>query len=133
MAEAVPSESAPPAAAAAFVATCSPALISAAETGGGSTTITTTTNSSSTPTALTAAMLQSDEDYSVLSAFLHSQGLSRHRELLLEHEVTFETMLIFEEVDFKDLGIAKGPRIKMLRTCQAWHRDQLDAIGSRGQ
>jgi hypothetical protein len=128
MAEAVPSESAPPAAAA-FVATCSTALIPAAETGGGSA----TTTSSSTPTALTAAMLQSDEDYSVLSAFLHSQGLSRHRELLLEHEVTFETMLIFEEVDFKDLGIAKGPRIKMLRTCQAWHREQLDAISSRGQ
>ena len=56
----------------------------------------------------------------VLNAFLSSQGLSKHLEKLAENEVDFETLLIFEESDLKELGIAKGPRVKMLRTMLAW-------------
>jgi hypothetical protein len=78
--------------------------------------------------AMTAEMLESDEDYHALSAFLSAQGMSRHKEKLVENEVSFDTLLMFNEDDYKELGIAKGPRVKMLRTCQVWYQEQLDKL-----
>ena len=75
--------------------------------------------------ALTAEMLESDEGYEALSAFLAAQGMSKHKDKLVENEVSFDTLLMFNEEDYKELGIAKGPRVKMLRTCQAWYQEQL--------
>ena len=40
-------------------------------------------------------------------------------------------LLIFTEADLKELGIAKGPRVKMLRTMHDWHkRDSAPDMGS---
>ena len=70
-------------------------------------------------------MMESDEDYRVLSAFLSAQGMARYKEKLVENEVSFDTLLMFTEEDYKEVGIAKGPRVKMLRTCQTWYKEQL--------
>ena len=78
--------------------------------------------------AITAEMLESDEDYRALSAFLDAQGMSRHKERLVENEVSFDALLMFNEEDYKELGIAKGPRVKMLRTCRTWYQEQLDKL-----
>lgn len=82
--------------------------------------------------AITAEMLESDEDYRALSAFLRAQGMSRHEDKLVENEVSFDTLLMFNEDDYKELGIPEGPRVKMLRTCQItgeiWHQEQLDKL-----
>ena len=54
--------------------------------------------------------------YNQLFRFLSSIGLNKFASVLIENEVDFETLLIFTEADLKELGIAKGPRVKMLRT-----------------
>ena len=49
----------------------------------------------------------------------------------IENEVDFETLLVFTESDLAELGIAKGPRVKMLRTMHDWHkRDTAPDLGS---
>ena len=78
--------------------------------------------------ALTVESLEEDEDYSVLLAFLSAQGMTKHKDLLIQNEVSFDTMLLFGEDDYKELGIAKGPRVKMLRTCNTWKAEQLQKL-----
>ena len=79
-------------------------------------------------TMLTLQSLEADDDYRVLLAFLTAQGMTKHKDLLIQNEVSFDTMLMFEECDYKELGIAKGPRVKMLRTCKTWHAEQLQKL-----
>ena len=57
-----------------------------------------------------------------LASFLNDNSMSKHLETLTENEVDFDCLLMFEEADLKELGIAKGPRVKMLRTMEEWHR-----------
>lgn len=122
MAEAVTVSLAPAEAAAVSTTSREPALIAApAETQAAC-------DDSGEPCAFTAEMLESDEDYRVLSAFLSAQGMARHQEKLVENEVSFDTLLMFTEEDYKEVGIAKGPRVKMLRTCQTWYKEQLDKL-----
>jgi len=69
--------------------------------------------------------------YNQLFRFLSSIGLNKFASVLIENEVDFETLLIFTEADLKELGIAKGPRVKMLRTMHDWHkRDTAPDPGS---
>ena len=63
--------------------------------------------------------------YNQLFRFLSSIGLNKFASVLIENEVDFETLLIFTEADLKELGIAKSPRVKMLRTM---HQVQGPAI-----
>ena len=60
--------------------------------------------------------------YNQLFRFLSSIGLNKFASVLIENEVDFETLLIFTEADLKELGIAKGPRVKMLRKMHDWHK-----------
>ena len=65
--------------------------------------------------------------YNQLFRFLSSIGLNKFASVLIENEVDFETLLIFTEADLKELGIAKGPRVKMLRTMHDWHKRDTTA------
>ena len=65
--------------------------------------------------------------YNQLFRFLSSIGLNKFASVLIENEVEFETLLIFTEADLKELGIAKGPRVKMLRTMHDWHKRDTTA------
>ncbi len=62
------------------------------------------------------------ERYNQLFRFLSSIGLNKHASTLIENEVDFETLLVFTEADLAGLGIAKGPRVKMLRKMHDWHK-----------
>ena len=65
--------------------------------------------------------------YNQLFRFLSSIGLNKHASTLIENEVDFETLLVFTEADLAELGIAKGPRVKMLRTMHDWHKRDTTA------
>ena len=69
--------------------------------------------------------------YNQLFRFLSSIGLNKFASVLIENEVDFETLLIITEAELEELGIAKGPRVKMLRTMHDWHkRDTAPDPGS---
>jgi curved DNA-binding protein CbpA len=58
--------------------------------------------------------------YAELSDLLNQQGCSKYLPVFIEHEVTFDALCHFEEDDLKELGIAKGPRVKILTTMRAF-------------
>lgn len=69
---------------------------------------------------LTAAL-----DSGVLRAFLASQGLEKFESVLADNEVrNLETLCMLQEEDLSELGMLKGPRVKMLRTMKAWQAEQ---------
>jgi hypothetical protein len=69
---------------------------------------------------LTAAL-----DTGVLRAFLASQGLEKFESVLADNEVrNLETLCMLQEEDLSELGMLKGPRVKMLRTMKAWQAEQ---------
>ena len=69
---------------------------------------------------LTAAL-----DSGVLRAFLASQGLEKFESVLADHEVrNLETLCMLQEEDLSELGMLKGPRVKMLRSMRAWQAEQ---------
>eukprot|EP01045_Picozoa_sp_COSAG04_P004329 COSAG04_NODE_186_length_21024_cov_6.326069_15_plen_1166_part_00 len=59
---------------------------------------------------------EEQDDYAELRRFLAEQNLTKLTEKLVENEVTFDCLLHLEEDDLKELGVAKGPRVKLLRT-----------------
>lgn len=72
---------------------------------------------------LTAAL-----DAGVLRAFLASQGLEKFESVLADNEVrNLETLCMLQEEDLSELGMLKGPRVKMLRTMKAWQAEQNKA------
>jgi hypothetical protein len=66
--------------------------------------------------------------YMELTAFLQSVQLERQRSVLIDNEVTFDSLLEFTEADLKELGIAKGPRVKMIRTMKRFDRTAAAAV-----
>ena len=72
--------------------------------------------------------MDNDEDYEVLVRFLTDQKMLKHKETLIENEVNFSSLEHFGESDYKELGIAKGPRVKMLRVLPIWKQAQLDKL-----
>ena len=54
-------------------------------------------------------------DFAPLTVFLEGIGLRRHLQLLMENEVDLETLRMFSETDLQDLGLPKGPRVKIIR------------------
>jgi hypothetical protein len=47
-----------------------------------------------------------------VTALLSRLGLSKYATALLDAEVDMQALVLFEEADFRDLGLPKGPRIK---------------------
>jgi hypothetical protein len=73
---------------------------------------------------LTAAL-----DSGVLRAFLASQGLEKFESVLADNEVrNLETLCMLQEEDLSELGMLKGPRVKMLRTMKAWQAEQNSGV-----
>ena len=54
-------------------------------------------------------------DFAQLTVFLEGIGLRRHLQIFMENEVDLETLRMFSETDLQDLGLPKGPRVKILR------------------
>ena len=54
-------------------------------------------------------------DFAQLTVFLEGIGLRRHLQICMENEVDLETLRMFSETDLQDLGLPKGPRVKILR------------------
>jgi hypothetical protein len=52
--------------------------------------------------------------------------------MLLLNEVTFDALLEMSESDLKELGLAKGPRIKMMRTAEKFRATQSTVSMSGG-
>ena len=63
---------------------------------------------------------EKQDDYTDLRLFLAEQKLTKLTEKLVENEVTFDCLLHLEEADLEELGVAKGPRVKLLRTMQSY-------------
>jgi hypothetical protein len=61
--------------------------------------------------------------YAKVSEFLASQGYSRYLQVFIENEVTLSALLRFTEADLKELGVAKGPRVKILATLQTFDQE----------
>ena len=79
----------------------------------------------------------SDADFVELSAFLAHHGLMRWRPLFIEHEITFDALLHFEERDLMELGLARGPQVTIIRTMKRWrhidsHSQTNAAVGCGG-
>ena len=77
----------------------------------------------------------SDADFVELSAFLAHHGLMRWRPLFIEHEITFDALLHFEERDLMELGLARGPQVTIIRTMKRWrhidgHSQTNTAVGA---
>lgn len=78
-----------------------------------------------------------DADFIELTAFLAHHGLMRWRPLFIEHEITFDSLLHFEERDLMELGLARGPQVAIIRTMKRWrhseaHLGSLTVDGPRG-
>ena len=63
---------------------------------------------------------EEQDDYADLRRFLAEQKLTKLTEKLVENEVTFDCLLHLEEDDLTELGVAKGPRVKLLRTMHSY-------------
>ena len=61
-------------------------------------------------------------DFSLLRWFLTDIGLvnTETERLLIENEVDFDALCLCTDDDFRELGILKGPRVKMLRQMAQW-------------
>jgi regulator of replication initiation timing len=64
-------------------------------------------------------------DAQQLSAFLSAQArftpaqISRYESVFSENEVDLQALLMFEEGDLEEIGVAKGPRVRLLRAITA--------------
>eukprot|EP01046_Picozoa_sp_COSAG06_P016762 COSAG06_NODE_1118_length_10635_cov_5.052946_16_plen_324_part_00 len=74
--------------------------------------------------------LEAADDYAELQVFLSAYRLSKHYDSLVQHEISFDALLDFDESDLKDIGLAKGPRIKMMK-CAAKYRQQQQSSEER--
>ena len=62
-----------------------------------------------------------DEQYGELHRFLAHIGCLKHKHKFVHAEVPFESLLQYmDEDDLKEIGIDKGPRVKILKTMAAW-------------
>ena len=71
------------------------------------------------------------QDFEELHSFLEANGLLRWKPLFVEHEITFDALLHFEERDLRDLGIARGPQVKIIRTMHRWRGERAAASMTR--
>jgi hypothetical protein len=60
-------------------------------------------------------------DYAELWTFLVAHKLTRHYDTLVQHEVAFDALVELAESDLQEIGLAKGPRVKMMK-CAAKFR-----------
>ena len=69
---------------------------------------------------------ESGTDTARLSAYLGSMFtgaiLQKTFDALVAEGVDFDTLMLFTEEDLKELGILKGPRVKVIRNIQEWNR-----------
>ena len=68
----------------------------------------------------------------LLHAFLTDIGLAGRlntEQLLREHEVDFDALCYVTDDDLREIGILKGPRIKIIRQRDAWRKAKLGALG----
>jgi SAM domain (Sterile alpha motif) len=73
--------------------------------------VTLTDNTASTVATAAAFILLTTHTQTV-TALLSRLGLSKYATALLDAEVDMQALVLFEEADFRDLGLPKGPRIK---------------------
>ena len=59
---------------------------------------------------------------------LTDQKMLKHKVTLSENEVIFSSLEHCGESDYKERGIAIGPRGKMLRVLPIWKQAQLDKL-----
>jgi len=57
-------------------------------------------------------------EYEELRTFLSKADMTKWYETLIMNEVSFDALLEMSESDLQELGLAKGPRIKMMRTAE---------------
>ncbi len=60
-----------------------------------------------------------------LGPWLEQHGLGKYAELLAENEVDFEVLPELEEADLEKIGLALGPRKKLLRAIRELDRSQI--------
>lgn len=80
----------------------------------------------------TAASVDEDE-YAELTAFLTEANLLKVRNKLVQNEVTFDALLSFTEKDLEEIGINKGPRVKIRATMLTYRSGSSPGEGTRAQ
>ena len=73
---------------------------------------------------------EGQEGFAGLDEFLQGLGsavASKYRGVLVDHGFTLRRLRTCEEVELKSIGIAKGPRVKMLRTVHEFASAQATA------
>jgi len=74
-----------------------------------------------------AAPAEADrEQYGEMHAYLADIRLLKYMPTFVAEQVTFDTLLYMVEADLKDLGIAKGPRVKITRTMKTWSESRSE-------
>lgn len=63
-----------------------------------------------------------DEDMGELRTYLQEMGYSRYEKNFIQHQINFDTLLLCEEQDLAQIGIAKGPRVKIMKTARSWRK-----------
>jgi hypothetical protein len=66
----------------------------------------------------------------VMEAFLASQRLDKYTQIFRENELDFQTLLMCEDDDLKEMGVAKGPRVKIIRTMKEYDATRRLHYGS---
>ena len=67
------------------------------------------------------AETNADGDYAELRTFLLAHKLTRHYDILVQHEVSFDALVELAESDLQEIGLAKGPRVKMMKCAAKFH------------
>ena len=60
-----------------------------------------------------------------IGQWLEKHGLGKYAELLAENEVDFEVLLELDEADLEKIGLALGPRKKLLKAIRELGRSQV--------
>ena len=71
---------------------------------------------------------EADADYTELRAFLAEYNLTRHYEILVQHEVSFDALVELAEPDLQEIGLAKGPRVKMMKCAAKFSRHDRNQL-----
>ena len=88
-------------------------------------------HSHSEPCCPPGARATDEEDYAELTAFLTEIKLLRVRDTLVENEVTFDALLEFDERDLTELGLNKGPRVKIMATMRTYRSGSAPSASTR--
>lgn len=83
--------------------------------------------SGSFPETLTTS---TDAPCEVLLLFLMEQNMAKQWQRLRDNGVNFDALRLFVEEDLKQCGVAKGPRVKILRTRESWYEEHLHKVRS---